>query len=173
MIITHLHWVLERWGNRRTLAEVRDLRDRARQFTAILGCSVYQDVGLYFHMSRSALDSVVSCTRLFSADGATVPPFCRFFPSCSVALWLARSRFYTTSLLVYHWAAVNFHWMSRSSWALGYLCSSVSFFLLHLSQLPIPFASWLIVLLDNTMTQLAGGSLSESDQGTSGYRMGA
>ena len=29
-----------------------------------------------------------------------------------------------------------------------------------------------MVLLDNTMTQLAGGSLSESDQGTPGYRMG-
>jgi len=43
--------------------------------------------GLYFHMSRSALDSVVSCTRLFSADGATVPPFFRFFPSCSPSLF--------------------------------------------------------------------------------------
>ena len=37
------------------------------------GAVCYRIVGLYFHMSRSALDSVVSCTRLFSADGATVP----------------------------------------------------------------------------------------------------
>ena len=73
------------------------------------GAVCYRFVGLYFHMSRSALDSVVSCTRLFSADGATVHFLAVFFSVLfSVALWLARSRPNTTSLLVYHWAAVNF-----------------------------------------------------------------